>query len=82
MPSFEFQGFVPTVYPYLRDANDKPLGTTSAALGKRPWNCSAIGTMDCAVAPQPCRKTNRWLVRCSGVGAKRKTRPEDMPPDC
>ena len=27
MPSFEFQGFVPTVYPYVRDANGRPLGT-------------------------------------------------------
>lgn len=27
MPSFEFQGFVSTVYPYGRDANGRPLGT-------------------------------------------------------
>jgi len=53
-------------------------GTTSAALGKRAWNLKAIGIIDCAVAPQPCRKTNRWLDLRSGVGAKRKTRPEDI----
>src|SRR3989454_10315641 len=55
-----------------------PLGTTSAALGKRAWNLNAIGIIDCAVAPQPWRNTNRCLAGCSGVGAKRKTRPEDI----
>src|SRR2546423_5912847 len=61
-----------------RAAGSKPLGTTSAALGKRAWNLKAIGIIERAVAPQPCRKTNRWLAGCSGVGAKRKTRPEDI----
>src|SRR6267143_6443320 len=55
-----------------------PLGTTSAALGKRAWNLNAIGIIDCAVAPQPWRNTNRCFAGCSGVGAKRKTRPEDI----
>ena len=42
-----------------RASGSKPLGKTSAALGKRAWNLNAIGIIDCAVAPQPCRKTNR-----------------------
>jgi hypothetical protein len=46
-----------------RASGSKPLGTTSAALGKRAWNLKAIGIIDCAVAPQPCRNTNRRLVR-------------------
>ena len=45
--------------PRRRASGSKPLGTTSAALGKRAWNLNAIGIIDCAVAPQPCRKTNR-----------------------
>src|SRR6266481_7682222 len=61
-----------------RASGSKPLGTISAALGKRAWNLNAIGIIDCAVAPQPCRNTNRWFAGCSGVGAKRKTRPEDI----
>jgi hypothetical protein len=60
----------------------KPLGTTSAALGKRAWNLKAIGIIDCAVAPQPCKNTNKCRAERSGVGAKRKTRPEDIPLDC
>src|SRR6266852_2858995 len=45
-----------------RASGSKPLGTTSAALGKRAWNLNAIGIIDRAVAPQPCRKTNRRLT--------------------
>ena len=43
-----------------RASGSKPLGTTSAALGKRAWNLNAIGIIDCAWRRSaPCRKTNR-----------------------
>ena len=45
--------------PGLSFVAAKPLGTTSAALGKRPWYLKAAGIIERASAPLACRNTNR-----------------------
>jgi len=57
-----FLAFLSVILSFSGFAGETEYGldsTTSAALGKRAWNLNAIGIIDCAVAPQPCRKTNR-----------------------
>jgi len=44
---------VPVCATPPRASGLNPLGTTSAALGKRAWNLNAIGSSTARVAPQP-----------------------------